>query len=100
VTAGDRIPEPGRLFESNHLRQVLNKLEFYYDIGESIVQNGFGELHVAGNVQLVVGIIQRIQPPERLNRFLAQVIVKTYSKVVVYIVIGAKYIGGISPCVL
>jgi capsular exopolysaccharide synthesis family protein len=32
VTAGDRIPEPGRLFESEHLREVLNKLEFYYDI--------------------------------------------------------------------
>jgi capsular exopolysaccharide synthesis family protein len=32
ITAGDRVPEPGRLFESEHLREVLNKLEFYYDI--------------------------------------------------------------------
>ncbi|HEX6792033.1 MAG TPA: CpsD/CapB family tyrosine-protein kinase [Candidatus Krumholzibacteria bacterium] len=32
VTAGDRVSEPGRLFESEHLREVLNKLEFYYDI--------------------------------------------------------------------
>jgi capsular exopolysaccharide synthesis family protein len=32
ITAGDRVAEPGRLFESEHLREVLNKLEFYYDI--------------------------------------------------------------------
>jgi capsular exopolysaccharide synthesis family protein len=32
VTAGERVSEPGRLFESEHLREVLNKLEFYYDI--------------------------------------------------------------------
>jgi capsular exopolysaccharide synthesis family protein len=32
ITAGDRTPQPGKLFESEHLKEVLNKLEFYYDI--------------------------------------------------------------------
>ena len=32
ITAGDRTAEPGKLFESEHLREVLRKLEFYYDI--------------------------------------------------------------------
>ncbi len=32
ITAGERVAEPGRLFESDHLKEVFNKLEFYYDI--------------------------------------------------------------------
>jgi capsular exopolysaccharide synthesis family protein len=32
ITAGDRTPQPGKLFESEHLKEVLAKLEFYYDI--------------------------------------------------------------------
>ncbi len=32
ITAGERIAQPGKLFESEHLKEVLNKLEFYYDI--------------------------------------------------------------------
>jgi len=32
ITAGDRTPQPGKLFESEHLRDVLNKLAFYFDI--------------------------------------------------------------------
>lgn len=32
ITAGDRVAQPGKLFESDHLKEVLNKLEFYYDI--------------------------------------------------------------------
>ncbi len=32
ITAGDRTPQPGKLFESDHLKEVLNKLQFYYDI--------------------------------------------------------------------
>jgi capsular exopolysaccharide synthesis family protein len=32
ITAGERVGEPGRLFESEHLKEVLDKLEFYYDI--------------------------------------------------------------------
>lgn len=32
ITAGERTPQPGKLFESEHLKEVLNKLEFYYDI--------------------------------------------------------------------
>jgi capsular exopolysaccharide synthesis family protein len=32
ITAGERTSQPGKLFESEHLKEVLNKLEFYYDI--------------------------------------------------------------------
>ena len=32
ITAGDRTPQPGKLFESEHLREVINKLAFYFDI--------------------------------------------------------------------
>lgn len=32
ITAGDRTAQPGKLFESEHLREVLNKLAFYFDI--------------------------------------------------------------------
>jgi capsular exopolysaccharide synthesis family protein len=32
MTAGERTPQPGKLFESEHLKEVLNKREFYYDI--------------------------------------------------------------------
>jgi capsular exopolysaccharide synthesis family protein len=32
ITAGDRTPQPGKLFESEHLKEVLDKLEFYYDL--------------------------------------------------------------------
>ena len=32
ITAGDRTQQPGKLFESERLKEVLNKLEFYYDI--------------------------------------------------------------------
>lgn len=32
ITAGDRTPQPGKLFESEHLRDVINKLAFYFDI--------------------------------------------------------------------
>jgi protein-tyrosine kinase len=32
ITAGDRTQQPGKLFESEHLREVLNKLAFYFDI--------------------------------------------------------------------
>lgn len=32
ITAGERTPQPGKLFESEHLKEVLAKLEFYYDI--------------------------------------------------------------------
>jgi capsular exopolysaccharide synthesis family protein len=32
ITAGERTPQPGKLFESEHLKEVLNKLEFYFDI--------------------------------------------------------------------
>jgi capsular exopolysaccharide synthesis family protein len=32
VTTGERTSQPGKLFESQHLKEVLNKLEFYYDI--------------------------------------------------------------------
>jgi len=32
ITAGDRAPQTGKLFESEHLREVLSKVEFYYDV--------------------------------------------------------------------
>lgn len=32
ITAGERTPQPGKLFESENLKEVLSKLEFYYDI--------------------------------------------------------------------
>lgn len=32
ITAGERVAQPGKLFESDHLKEVLGKLEFYYDI--------------------------------------------------------------------
>ena len=32
ITAGERTPQPGKLFESERLKEVLYKLEFYYDI--------------------------------------------------------------------
>jgi capsular exopolysaccharide synthesis family protein len=32
ITAGERTPQPGKLFESEHLKEVLDKLEFYYDL--------------------------------------------------------------------
>jgi len=32
ITAGARTPEPGRLFESETLKEVFDKLGFYYDI--------------------------------------------------------------------
>jgi len=32
MTAGERSTQPGKLFESEHLKEVLSKLEFYYDV--------------------------------------------------------------------
>ncbi len=32
ITAGERTDQPGKLFESEHLKEVLSKLEFYFDI--------------------------------------------------------------------
>jgi len=32
ITAGERTAQPGKLFESENLKEVLSKLEFYYDV--------------------------------------------------------------------
>jgi len=32
ITAGDHVPQPGRLFESDVLKEVIDKVSFYHDV--------------------------------------------------------------------
>ena len=73
------------------LRSIWFKVELVGNaIAIGIIQNRFGELHMARGIDFAIGIIQRVKPPERFNRFFTNIIVDANTGITVTVPMGSQ----------